>query len=110
MNVKEIKEMRYVKVMKNNDTITYNDVNWISGGSILSKQDYTFYYADQWKTGNWNVVEHRIHEFGCNLFPKNQVGYIAIKKVVEGKTKLGWIKLDIIGDTMFYIIEFAIQK
>ncbi|MBQ3355232.1 MAG: hypothetical protein IJL04_02585 [Bacteroidales bacterium] len=53
-----------------------------------------------------------VYLYQCDNFPTNAEKYIGIKLTKDGMTRLGWLKINLIGASVVYpqLIEIAIQK
>jgi hypothetical protein len=102
----EITELQYAVPFKRYDPL--EQLNWLSARCLLVRTGYSLYFVNYQSGSDW-VSYMDLSYAWLNLFPDTQIRYIGIRKMENGKEKLGWIKAFLSNSTIT-ILEIALQK
>lgn len=105
-SIGEIHKIIYAVPFKKHDLP--EAVNWFSDTCLLVRTGYSLYFVNYESGPDWIRYRNEFYD-SFHLFPDKQIRYIGIKKKVNGKDKLGWIKLFLTGPIVS-ILEVALQK
>jgi hypothetical protein len=105
-SIVKVKEERYIVPFRK---LTQLDgVNWVPENSLIYRSGYSWSFTNSDSKPDW--LKHTEISFEeLNPFPDGEIRYIAIRKLVKGKPKLGWIKA-FLTHRVITVLEVALQK